>query len=242
MPFDRLLEKRRVYVQMSGPPPGGNLGELPECSALNPFTYGNCINVFRNARLDIQQIYTRIIEMSNSYDVALSELAGRTDARSVALAAYTQQRASEVRNLLTEAVAVANALEVEIDNYRWIPGFDTVFLNGLGGASLGTLPLVPAAGVPMAIFYTVAGLVMAGSLAYIVGQIASTLRADTDLQIAKHNAWGGCMKAYQEAIARGQEPPACGGQPFEISATTLLIGAAAVVGVVLITSGGRRRR
>lgn len=171
------LPRVKAYAQLSA------LGG--ECTWTNP---ADCINAFRNARLELQDVYTKIIQMNNSYQVALELLqsSGKQDSATLELIGYTDQRSQEARSLLTQAVGVANALEAEIAKWSWIPGFDTIFLNGLRG--LGAIPMI-AASVPLSIFYTIAGVASFAAIAWAVGEIASTLRRDTDVQIARHNAW-----------------------------------------------------
>jgi hypothetical protein len=227
----------------------GWLGQEEYPCTWNPTTWPNCINVFVNARQELQDAYYKIIQMVNSYNVALQRIANSPDSpQKDEMIQLTQQRASEARQLLTEAVGVANAFEAEVDKWKSIPGFETVFLSGLSGigrrGSLGQLgqlgQLIEAVGasVPLTIFYTLAGVVGFVSVAYIVGKVANTLMAHENEQIAAHNAWGKCMEAYNNAITAGQAPPSCGNQPGgllgDISPTTVLIVAMAVVAIMFL--------
>ena len=224
------LPKARAYSYM------GALSDEP-CS-WNPADWPNCINVYRNARREFQENYTKIIQMENSYQVALQQLQSQpySDAQQD-LIAQTNQRVQDAAEARRQGIEIANQLETKISNWSWIPGFDTIFLNGLRGLrGLGKLgQILPPITHPMMIFYTISGVVMVASLAYVIGSLAEAWRATESVEIAKHNAWGQCMKAYDDAILAGKEPPKCGDKPDSQDwATIALIGGSVILAVMLL--------
>lgn len=235
MAFDlSTLPKVKAYSYL------GNLGAEP--CGWDPSTWPNCINVYRNARQEFQENYTKIVQMENSYYVALQQLQSQPySAAREDMIARTNQRIQEVAQARIQGIEVANQLEAKIAEWSWIPGFDTIFLNGLRGKGLGRLGVAPVAALippittPMMIFYTVSGVVMVASLAYVIGSLAESWRATENVEIAKHNAWGQCMKAYDNAISAGKEPPVCGDAPISQDWTTIaLIGGATILAVMLL--------
>ena len=217
----------------------GGLGQEEPCS-WNPTTWPNCINVYRNARKEFQENYTKIIQMENSYQAALQQLNQQPPSlQRDDMIARTNQRAQEAAEVRRQGIEVANQLEAKIGEWSWIPGFDTVFLDGLKGLKgLGVAPiaaLIPPLTVPMMVFYTISGVVMVVSLSYLIGSIAEAWRATENVEISKHNAWGACMKAFDSAIAAGKEPPDCGDRPESQDWTTLaLIGGSVILAVMLL--------
>jgi hypothetical protein len=230
MAFDfSTLPKARSHAYM------GSLGEEP--CGWNPTTWPNCINVYRNARREFQENYTKIIQMENSYYTALQQMQSLPESAAKSdMIARTNQRIQEVSEARRQGIEVANQLEAKIQEWNWIPGFDTIFLNGLRGLKgLGVVPLLVPVGTPMLILYAVTGTIAVVSLAYIVGSLADSWRATENVEIAKHNAWGQCMKAYDDAILAGKEPPVCGDAPESQDWTTIaLIGGSLILAVMLL--------
>jgi hypothetical protein len=223
------LPKVRTHAQL------GRIGDVADVCSLNPTTWPNCINIFRDARREFQENYTKILQMENSYQTALQQLNAQpqSDARDD-LINRTQQRASEAAEVRRQGVAVANELESKLSNWNWIPGFDAIFLSGLKGSRLGQV--LPIATPPMAIFYVISGLVIVTSLAFIVGSMAHAWRATEEVEVAKHNAWGQCMKAFDSAISLGKTPPVCGGVPESQDWTTIaLIGGSVILAFLLMS-------
>lgn len=244
MAFDfSTLPKARAYGYMGGLYPQARaymdgLGQEEPCS-WNPTTWPNCINVYRNARREFQENYTKIIQMENTYHTALQNLnAQESSPARDEIMALTQARLQEIEPVRIQGIQIANQLEAKIAEWSWIPGFDTIFLNGLGRKGrLGALPLLVPVGAPMLILYSITGLVAVTSLAYIVGQLAQSWRASEDTQIAKHNAYGKCLEAYDRAVAsgvRGSDLPRCS-EPMEQDWTTVaLIGGSVILAVMLL--------
>jgi hypothetical protein len=203
----------------------GSLGEEP--CGWNPTTWPNCINVYRNARREFQENYTKIIQMENSYYTALQQMQSLPESAAKSdLIARTNQRIQEVSEARRQGIEVANQLEAKIQEWNWIPGFDTIFLNGLRGLKgLGLVPLLIPVSMPMLILISISGAIAVSSLAYIIGSLADSWRATENVEIAKHNSWGKCWDAFEKATAAGQTPPVCGAQPESQDWTTIaLIG------------------
>ena len=223
------LPKARAYGYM------GALGDEP--CGWNPTTWPNCINIYRNARKEFQENYTRIIEMETSYQLALQKLQSEPYSEAQQdLIARTNQRLQEVSQARIQGIEIANQLEAKINEWSWIPGFDTIFLNGLRGLKgLGLVPLLVPVSTPMLILYAVVGTVAVTSLAYIIGSLAESWRATENVEIAKHNAWGQCMKAFDDAILAGKTPPKCGDKPESQDWTTIALIGGSLFLVMMLT-------
>lgn len=213
----------------------GRVGDLP-CS-WDPTTWPDCINVFRNGMKELQDAYTKVLQMEVTYQTALQMLNSQppSEARDEMIS-LTNQRAMEAAEVRREGIEVANAYEAEVNKWRMIPGVDAIFLNGLPAGRLG---LIPVASFPItagAVFYTVAGVGMFVALAYIVGTLANSWRATENADIAKHNAYGKCLEAYTAAVQAGREPPKCDAPGDTDLTTIMLIAGSAVLAVMLLTT------
>ncbi|MEW5976031.1 MAG: hypothetical protein AB1898_09530 [Acidobacteriota bacterium] len=182
-----------------------------ECS-WNPVTWPDCLNLFRNARTELEISQKQVIDFARATQEILADAAAMP---------YTEEKprimeslgasATAARQLLTEHTALVNAFNAEVQKLSSIPGFSTIFLNGLPANSSGMSGLGVAWGVAAPYISTlvklIADTIIFSYLLKVLGQIAQAFKSNYDRAAGEAKARAEYYLAYKEAMAKGGTPP-----------------------------------
>ena len=174
MAFDfSTLPKARAYSYMGG------LGDPEGCSIWNPLTYPMCSMWIINARTELANAHTAIIDLANAWYQGIQDIQTwpESSEKSSALA-RAQSAFQDAQNLMAQDSAMQDEFESKVAPFASI-GLAGLKRNGVG--RLGVLPVIPWTYIALATF---------GTAALAAWQISNNLRvkASYEAQAAHYNA------------------------------------------------------
>lgn len=202
------------------------LGDFSECSLTNPGSWDQCINVFRQARTELEIAQQNVIALETATLQMLQDSqASGADASMVAAneAVYNMAHQSRI-----DHTSLVNAFNDRVNTLSYIPGFSTVFLSGFKGGlgSLGQFPWT----------YVIQGAVVSLTLvaaSWAIGNVVEIWNGNYKVMANQAKAQEACYDAYKAAIAAGQTPPDCSSVGPNTTAPFLIIGAVVVAAIAL---------